>query len=63
MAVRSFPGTLPSYPPLGNERCVVLSQGETRPGVVHEQHLGQAPHPHLTPARRPDPRLSNPVVR
>jgi hypothetical protein len=42
---------------------VLLSQGMTRPGIVHGQHWGQRPYPRPTPASHADPRLSNPVTR
>lgn len=61
------------------QRHILLSQGETRPGVVQGQHFGRPlppsespyapvlewidPPPRPTPAMRADPRLSNPVTR
>lgn len=44
---------------------VLLSQGETRPGIKQGQHWGRPRWTILppVPARRPDLRLSNPVAR
>lgn len=49
-------------------RIILLSQGATRPGLVHGAHYGptldsQAVKDILWPRRQSDLRLSNPVAR
>lgn len=77
MPVSSFPSAFLEsglVARLESERCVLMSQGMTRPGVVHGPCWGVVPaqqtsinvadmYGRPTPARRPNPALSNPEPR